>query len=40
MYSLASIVDIPGDPALTILPYGYVPVHIVGALVAAGEIGH
>ena len=39
MYSLASIVDKPGDPALRILAYGYGPVYVVGALVAAGEIG-
>ena len=40
MYSPASIVDKPGDPALRILPYGYGPVYVVGALVATGEIGH
>ncbi|KAF2559769.1 hypothetical protein F2Q68_00015256 [Brassica cretica] len=32
-------VDKPGDPALRILPYGYGPAYVVGALVAAGEIG-
>ncbi|KAF3585421.1 hypothetical protein F2Q69_00030217 [Brassica cretica] len=31
--------DKPGDPALGILQYGYGPVYVVGALVAAGEIG-
>ncbi|KAF2610048.1 hypothetical protein F2Q70_00011647 [Brassica cretica] len=39
VYSPALIVDKPGDPALMILPYGYGPVYVVGALVAAGEIG-
>ncbi|KAF2561962.1 hypothetical protein F2Q70_00017523 [Brassica cretica] len=32
------LVDKEGDPALRILPYGYGPVYVVGALVAAGEI--
>ncbi|KAF2570909.1 hypothetical protein F2Q70_00002677 [Brassica cretica] len=31
--------DKPGNPVLRILPYGYGPVYVVGALVAAGEIG-
>ena len=39
MYSPASIVDKPGNPALRILPYGYGPIYVVGGLVAAGEIG-
>ncbi|KAF3556196.1 hypothetical protein F2Q69_00012658 [Brassica cretica] len=39
VYSPASIIDKPRDPSLRILPYGYVPVYVVGAFVAAGEIG-
>ncbi|KAF2616530.1 hypothetical protein F2Q68_00040012 [Brassica cretica] len=39
MYSPASIVDKLGDPALRILPYGYGPISVIGALVAAGDIG-
>ncbi|KAF3540494.1 hypothetical protein F2Q69_00023087 [Brassica cretica] len=39
VYSPVSIVDKLGDPALRILPYGYGPVYVIGALVAAGEIG-
>ncbi|KAH0898840.1 hypothetical protein HID58_048408 [Brassica napus] len=31
--------DKPEDPALRVLPYGYGPVYVVGALEAAGEIG-
>lgn len=38
LYSSALIVDKPEDPALRILPCGYGPVYVVGALVAAGEI--
>ncbi|KAF3547523.1 hypothetical protein DY000_02008237 [Brassica cretica] len=36
---LAPNFDKPGDPDLRILPYGYGLVYVVGALVAAGEIG-
>ena len=35
----ALIVDKPGDPAFRLLPYGYGPVYVVSALVAAGDIG-
>ena len=35
---VVEIVDKPGDPAFRILPYGYGPVYVVGALVVAGEI--
>ena len=37
--SPASVVDKLGYPALRVVPYGYGPVYVVGALVITEEIG-